>query len=144
MTDPVAPGPGDLVEIRSDAGFTETLDRLSEGIAARGLTTFARFDHAANAEAVGLQMPPTTVLVFGNARGGTPLMLQAPRLALDLPLRLLVRQAGDDVLVSYHDPDAVLAAHGLPSTGGTPLAVVAAIAHEVVRAGSSPGSGDRP
>jgi uncharacterized protein (DUF302 family) len=125
---------GDAVEIRSSGGFTETLQRLSDEIAARGLTIFGRFDHAANAQAVGLRMPPTTVLVFGNARGGTPLMLRSPGLALDLPLRMLVRQAGRDVVVSYHDPAAVLAAHGLRASEATALAVVATIARDVARA----------
>jgi uncharacterized protein (DUF302 family) len=124
---------GDVVEIRSGFDFPETIDRLRGVIATKGLTIFAEYDHAANAESAGLDMPPATVLVFGNARGGTPLMLKAPALALDLPTRILVREAPDGVVVSYHDPAATLAAFGLPASDAAPLQVVTAIAGSVAR-----------
>ena len=119
--------PSDVVESHSAFGFAETVDRIDAEIAARGLQVFARVDHAANAEAVSLDMPPTTVLVFGNARGGTPLMLKAPELALDLPLRVLVRQVVDGVVVSYHDPVAMLAGFGLTEADAAPLRALPAI-----------------
>jgi uncharacterized protein (DUF302 family) len=78
-----------LIVTRSAFGVGETLDRLASAVAAAGNTVFARFDHSANARDVGLSMRPTQVLVFGNAKGGTPLMERAPALALDLPLRFL-------------------------------------------------------
>jgi uncharacterized protein (DUF302 family) len=125
--------PVDVVELRSGFGVAETLDRLKSQIAARGLQVFAHVDHAANAESVSLDMPPATVLVFGTARGGTPLMLKSPALALDLPLRVLVRQEQDGVVVSYHDPVAMLADFGLPASDAAPLQALPAIAQAAAR-----------
>jgi uncharacterized protein (DUF302 family) len=126
---------GDVVELRGGSGFDAVLDRLDAEIAARGLTVFARVDHAANARAAGLAMPPTTVLLFGNARGGTPLMLQAPGLALDLPLRILVRETPEGTVVSYHDPTAMLASFGLPRSSAHALLGLPAIAASVTGTG---------
>lgn len=120
--------PTDVVEVRAVLGFADTVDRLEDEIAARGLQLFARIDHSANARAIGLDMPSATVLDFGHARGGTPPMLAAPALALDLPLRLLVRQAADAVVVAYHDPAVMLAQYGLPPSAASPLQVLTAIA----------------
>jgi uncharacterized protein (DUF302 family) len=92
---------------------------------------FARIDHAAGAAAAGLTMPPATVVVFGNARAGTPLMLDAPLLALDLPLRILVRQGTDGVVVAYHEPVALLAEFGLAPERAAALHAVAVVAHTV-------------
>jgi uncharacterized protein (DUF302 family) len=128
----------DVVELPCGSGFAAVLDRLDAEIAARGLTVFARVDHAANARAVGLEMPPTTVLLVGNARGGTPLMLRAPALALDLPLRLLVRETPEGTVVSYHDPAATLAAFGLPASAAHPLLGLADIAVDVAGGGPAP------
>jgi uncharacterized protein (DUF302 family) len=95
----------DLLVVPSDGTFEGTLKRLREAVAERGLTLFAEIDHAANARAAGLEMPPSTVLIFGSARAGTPLMLKAPDIALELPLRVLVREerTGGTVL-AYRDP----------------------------------------
>jgi uncharacterized protein (DUF302 family) len=125
--------PPDVVEFRSELGFAETMDRLEREIARRRLHVITRIDHAANATLVNLDMPPATVLVFGNARGGTPLMLKAPALALDLPLRDLVREDRDGVVVSYRDPAAMLAAFGLSAADAVPLQAVAAIVQTVAR-----------
>jgi uncharacterized protein (DUF302 family) len=133
--------PPDVVEFRGVFGFAETIDRLQDEIAGRGLQVFARIDHAANAVMVGLDMPPATVLVLGNARGGTPLMLKAPALALDLPLRVLVRQDEDGVLVSYRDPVMMLASFGLSASDAAPLQALAAIA-QMAAQGNDPGRGD--
>jgi len=97
--------PEDIIVAQSDTTFEATLKRLREAVAERGLTLFAEIDHAGNACTTGLEMPPATVLIFGSARVGTPLMLKAPDIALDLPLRVLVREerAGETVL-AYHDP----------------------------------------
>ena len=102
------------VENVSPLGFAPTLARIEAAIARAGLTIFARIDHAAGARDVGLSMPPTTVLVYGNPRGGTPIMLAAPRAALDLPLRVLVREANDGrVLVGFHPIAAEMRAAGV-------------------------------
>lgn len=85
-------GNAGLIEIASGESFDATLDRLVEAIARSGMTLFARIDHAAGALAVGMPMPPTTVLIYGSPAGGTPLMLAAPLAALELPLRVLLRE----------------------------------------------------
>ncbi|STD28557.1 Uncharacterized conserved protein [Edwardsiella tarda] len=93
--------------------FAQTRQRLLTALQARQLTLFAELDHATAAQQNGLTMPPTTVLVFGNPKGGTPLMLAHPSLALDLPYRVLIaRQEDGRVRVSYPDSRSY-ARHGL-------------------------------
>ena len=106
----------DCVELASDFSHAETVARLKAAIASAGMTLFAEFDHQAGAREAGLEMPPTLVLVYGNPRGGTPIMLAAPRAALDLPLHVLVREEGGRVLVSYHTASALLCRAGVPET----------------------------
>ncbi len=118
----------DVVELRSDRGFDETRQRLEDALSSRGLEVFVRIDHRANAVAAGLEMPPATVVVFGAARVGTPLMLDAPRLALDLPLRILVRAEDDGAVVAFHDPTGLVTDAGLPPERGRELQAVAVIA----------------
>jgi uncharacterized protein (DUF302 family) len=97
--------PDNISVVPSDATFDETLKRLREAIAERGLTLFAEIDHAENARAAGLDMPPSTVLIFGSAVAGTPLMLKAPDIAIELPLRVLVREEGTGgAVLAYRDP----------------------------------------
>ena len=81
---------GGLTTIESHFGPKETLDRLEDEVRAKGLTVFARIDHAAGAAAVGMTLLPTAVLIFGNARGGTPLMQASQVIGIDLPLKVLV------------------------------------------------------
>lgn len=105
-----------LVEHASGVAFAPTLDRLVQAIETAGMTVFARIDHAAGAREVGMAMPPTVVLIYGNPRGGTPIMLAAPLAALDLPLRVLVREAADGrVLVSFHPVAPMLEQAGVPA-----------------------------
>lgn len=92
-----------IVERPSAVSFDLTVARLSQAITGAGMTIFARIDHAANARDVGLAMPPATVLIYGNPKGGTPVMIAAPLAALDLPLRVLVRERDDGVItISFH------------------------------------------
>jgi uncharacterized protein (DUF302 family) len=84
-----------FVEYTSARAFTPTVNRLIEVLEAAGMKIFARIDHAAGAHEVGLAMPPTVLLVYGNPKGGTPVMLAAPQAGLELPLRVLVREDGD-------------------------------------------------
>src|SRR3954466_14951437 len=91
LSTPVAQG---VESFASPYDFADTLDRLETTLRAKGIEVFTKIDHAAAAAGVGLSMPPTVVLIFGNPRGGTPLMLKNPLLALDLPLKVLVR--GDE------------------------------------------------
>ena len=105
----------DLIVSKSAFPFVSTLEHLVEAIEKSGMTLFARIDHQAAARQVGLEMPPTTVLIYGNPKGGTPLMLAAPAIALDLPLRILIREdTTGATLVSFHPAIALTRAVGLP------------------------------
>lgn len=102
-----------LIKSHSAFDYQQTRERLLKAISDHGLVLFGEFDHAKAAHNVGLTMPPTTVLVFGNPKGGTPLMLVHPDLALDLPFRVLISQLPDgQVDVSYHAAEE-LQRHGL-------------------------------
>ncbi|EAA9689324.1 DUF302 domain-containing protein [Salmonella enterica] len=102
-----------MVKTYSAYDYPQTRLRLMKAVADNGLVLFGEFDHARAAQNVNLKMPPTTVLVFGNPKGGTPLMLAHPELGLDLPFRVLIRQQADGrTLVSYH-PAETLQRYGL-------------------------------
>ncbi len=92
----------DFFEIESRDSFSVTLKRIEDAIITHGMAVFARIDHAEGAKSVGLAMPPTILLLYGSPKGGTPMMLASPRAALDLPLRVLVREEQGRVFVSYH------------------------------------------
>ena len=104
-----------LTTVASHFGPKETLDRLEADVKARGLTVFARIDHAAGAAAVGLSLLPTAVLIFGNARGGTPLMQSNQLIGIELPLKVLVWQdTSGKTWLSYVDPGTLAQRYGLP------------------------------
>ena len=90
--------------VLSSAGHAETLSRLLDAIASRNMTVFAQIDHAAAAREVGLVLSDEVVVLFGNPRGGTPLMEADARIGIELPLRILVWDAGDGTIVGYNDP----------------------------------------
>jgi len=101
MTDPS--NESGLVERISASDFAATLERVTAAIEGAGLQVFARIDHAAGARAVGMEMLPAVLLIYGHARGGTPIMQACPQAALDLPLRVLVRQDEDGrTRVAFH------------------------------------------
>src|SRR5437588_6212122 len=103
-----------LMTIRSSHGPKDTMDRLEAAVKAKGLTVFARIDHAAGAAAVGLSLRPTELLIFGNAKGGTPLMEATQSIGIDLPLKALVWQDGSgNTWLSYNDPGWLANRHGL-------------------------------
>lgn len=96
-------GADTIMKTHSAFDYQQTRERLLQAVSKNGLVLFGEFDHAKAALDAGLSMPPTTVLVFGNPKGGTPLMLAHPDLALDLPFRVLISQLPDgQVDVSYH------------------------------------------
>ena len=100
--------------VRSAGTVVQVAERMRALIAERGLTLFAEVDHAANAREAGLEMPPSRVLIFGSARAGTPLMLAAPDIALEFPLRVLVRaDAEGGAALVYLDPARLAAAFGV-------------------------------
>jgi uncharacterized protein (DUF302 family)/quercetin dioxygenase-like cupin family protein len=128
-----------MTSLESAHDFATTRARLDAELAARGLEVFARIDHAANAAAAGLAMPPALVVIFGNARAGTPLMVRAPALALDLPLRILIRaDESGAVHVGYHDPAELVAPYGLTAEDAAPLHAVAVIAAAVAAPSPEP------
>jgi uncharacterized protein (DUF302 family) len=94
-----------LITHPSSYTVPETLDRLEAILRAKNITIFARVDHSGEAAKVGLTMPPTQLLIFGNPQGGTPIMLAAPLAAIDLPLKALAWQDTDGkVWLSINDP----------------------------------------
>lgn len=103
------------MRLQSTYPFSETVTRLRSALEGNGLTIFGTIDHRAAARSVGLDMPPATVLIYGNPKAGTPLMLAAPDFALELPLRVLVRE-GDQgkIFVTFNPSTSLEGKHGLP------------------------------
>lgn len=123
----------DIRSLHSEASVEQVVDRLHEHMRERGLTLFAEIDHARNAREAGLEMPETRILVFGNAKAGTALMLASPDIALELPLRILVREEADGRTgIVYIDPERLAAVFGVdalaPSIAGLSAIVTAAAA----------------
>ena len=103
-----------LTTIPSRFGPKETMDRLATEIQAKGMKVFARIDHAAGAAEVGLTLRPTELIIFGNARGGTPLMQSAQTVGIDLPLKALVwEDAAGATWLSYNEPRWIAQRHGV-------------------------------
>lgn len=104
-----------LVQLPSRYSVDETLKRLLVAFESKGLQAFGLVDHSGEAEKAGLKMPPTKLLIFGNPKGGTPLMVAAPSLALDLPLKALVAEdAAGKVWVTFNSPEYLQERHGVP------------------------------
>jgi uncharacterized protein (DUF302 family) len=105
-----------LIQVASRYSMDETMRRLQAAFAEKGLKVFAVVDHSGEAEKVGLKMRPTKVLIFGSPKAGTPLMVAAPSLAIDLPLKALVAEdAAGKVSVTYNSPDYLQQRHGVPA-----------------------------
>jgi uncharacterized protein (DUF302 family) len=127
-----------LITVASSFGPEETADRLESEITARGMTVFARVDHAAGAAQAGMPLRPTELLIFGNAKGGTPLMQSDQAVGIDLPLKALVwEDANGKTWLAYNDPKWISQRHGLGAdadrvvaTLATTLAVLAKAATE--------------
>ena len=118
-----------IVDVPSNHSIDQTVERLKDILQAKGITLFALIDHSGEAEKVGMKMPPTKLLIFGNPKGGTPLMLAAPRVAIDLPLKILVWQDGQGkVWLSYNSPEYLQERHGLPQDLLQNIAVVETLA----------------
>ncbi|HWZ75189.1 MAG TPA: DUF302 domain-containing protein [Candidatus Sulfotelmatobacter sp.] len=105
-----------LIRVASRYSIEETVRRLQAAFGEKGLQIFALIDHSGEAEKVGLKMPPTKLLILGSPKGGTPLMVATPSLAIDLPLKALVAEdAQNKVTVSYNDPEYLRERHGFPA-----------------------------
>jgi uncharacterized protein (DUF302 family) len=104
-----------LVHLRSPYSVPETVTRLESVLRASNLTVFALVDHSGEAKKVGLAMRPTQLIVFGSPKGGTPLIVASPTLAIDLPLKALAWEDADDkVWLSYNSPDYLKRRHEIP------------------------------
>ena len=127
-----------LTTIKSSHSPGDTMSRLESAIKAKGLAVFARIDHAEGATAAGLSLRPTEVLIFGNAKGGTPLMQAAQTIGIDLPLKALVWQdAAGDTWLSWNDPAWLAARHGLSGVDAV-TGKLSALLDDLAKAATSP------
>ena len=118
-----------IVTIASKHSVDETVERVKGILQSKGVTLFAVIDHSGEAAKVGMKMPNTKLLIFGNPKGGTPLMLATPSIAIDLPLKILVAEdAQGKVWVSYNSPEYLKERHGLPQNLVANIAVVETLA----------------
>jgi uncharacterized protein (DUF302 family) len=118
-----------IVDKRSNYSVDQTVEKLKGILQSKGVTLFAMIDHSGEAAKVGMKMRPTKLLIFGNPKGGTPLMLAAPSSAIDLPLKILVWEDGQgQAWVSYNSPAYLQKRHGLPSDLVPNIAVVETLA----------------
>jgi len=114
-----------LVERRSKHSAEETVDRLKAILAAGNITLFALIDHSGEAAKVGMAMPATKLLIFGSPKAGTPLMLVSPGIAIDLPLKILVREDGEGrTWIAYNSPEYLRERHGIPEALLANIAVI--------------------
>jgi uncharacterized protein (DUF302 family) len=110
----------------SNHTVNETVERLKNILQSKGATLFAVIDHSGEAAKAGLKMPSTKLLIFGNPKAGTPLMLASPSIAIDLPLKILVAEDSDGkAWISYNDPEYLKERHELPQELMSVLAVEA-------------------
>jgi uncharacterized protein (DUF302 family) len=123
-----------LITIRSSYPVKVTIDRLETEVKSRGLTIFARVDHAAGASQAGLTLRPTDLLIFGNPKTGTPLMQANQAIGIDLPLKALAwEDAAGAVWLSYNDPDWIARRHALDGASASTIAAVSAMLDAVSR-----------
>src|SRR5882757_8050271 len=109
----------------------EAVNKIKSLLVIRGITLFAVIDHSGEAEAIGMKMPDTKLLIFGNPKGGTPLMLAAPSIAIDLPLKLLVsEEANGRCSISYNSPQYLQQRHGLAKDLIQNIAIIESLATE--------------
>ena len=124
-----------LTTVRSNYGPKETMDRLEAEVKGKGLTVFAHIDHAADAAAIGLSLDRTDLLIFGNAKGGTPLMQALQTVGIDLPLKVLVWQdAPGQTWLSYNDPHWLAKRHGIDGATAAAVTGLAGVLSGLVQA----------
>jgi uncharacterized protein (DUF302 family) len=131
--------PDGLVTLKSAFPVKETVDRLVQRVEAKGLTVFCRIDHAANAVSAGLKLRPTEVLIFGNAKGGTPLMQAMQTIGIDLPLKALAwEDAAGQTWLAYNDPVWLTARHGIEALGIAPATAMRTLLATVAQGAAVP------
>ena len=129
-----------LTTIPSSYGPKDTMDRLEAEVRTKGMTVFARIDHAAGATAAGLSLRPTEVLIFGNAKAGTLLMQSAQTIGIDLPLKALVWQdISGNTWLSYNDPAWLAQRHGLSGETEAAVGIMTTALNAVATAATTPG-----
>ena len=122
-----------IIDVASHYSVPETLARLQSILQVKGITVFALIDHSGEAEKAGLKMRPTQLLIFGSPKGGTPLMVAAPRLAIDLPLKALAWQDEQgQVWLSYNSPEYLQRRHGVPMELMKNIAVIGGLIQKAV------------
>jgi len=123
-----------LAHLASPRSVAETVKKLEAVLQAKGVMVFARVDHSGEAEKAGLKMNPTQLLIFGSPKAGTPLMVAAPSLAIDLPLKALVWQdPGGKVWISYNTPEYLKQRHDIPADLVKNIAVIRPLLEEAVK-----------
>jgi uncharacterized protein (DUF302 family) len=119
-----------IVQIPANHSVDETVQKLRDILQAKGVTLFAVVDHSGEAAKAGLQMPNTKLVIFGSPKAGTPVMLAAPSIAIDLPMKILVAEdAAGKVWVSYNSPQYLRERHSVPPELIGNLAVIEALAN---------------
>jgi len=120
-----------IVTQTANCTVEEAVNKIKSLLVGRGIALFAVIDHSGEAEAAGMKMPDTKLLIFGNPKGGTPLMLASPSVAIDLPLKLLVAEdAAGRCSISYNSPQYLQQRHGLPRDLIQNIAIIEALATE--------------
>jgi uncharacterized protein (DUF302 family) len=123
-----------MIHLGSPHSVLETLARLETIVRGKGLTILAKIDHSGDAARAGLSMRPTQLIIFGNPKSGTPLMVASPSVAIDLPLKALVWQDDDGkVWLSYNSPDYLKERHAIPDNLLQNIAGIGPICAETVR-----------
>ena len=118
-----------IVDMRSNHSVDQTVNILERILEAKGVTLFALIDHSGEAQKVDMEMPPTKLLIFGSPRAGTPVMLAAPSIAIDLPLKILIWQdKSGQVWVSYNSPAYLQERHNVPQELLSNIAAVETLA----------------
>ena len=136
FTDTTPPG---LISLKSTLPVKESVDKLVHLVESKGLTVFCRVDHAAGAAAAGMQLRPTTLVIFGNAKGGTPLMQAAQTIGIDLPLKVLAwEDASGQTWLSYNDPVWLTERHGIQAAGATTANAMRTLLSTVTEAAAIP------
>jgi len=118
-----------IIDRPSNHSVEQTVDRLKNILQSKGVTLFALVDHSGEAEKAGMKMRPTKLLIFGSPKAGTPLMLAAPSIAIDLPLKILVwEDSQGKAWISYNSPEYLRERHGLPQELVQNIALVETLA----------------
>src|ERR1700722_12030123 len=123
-----------LVHLKSNHSVVDTVARLEALLQTKSLTILTQIDHSGDAAKAGLMLSPTKLIIFGNPKSGTPLMIVAPTVAIDLPLKALIWEGTDGkVWLSYNSPDYLKKRHGIPDDLLKNIAGISSICEEAVR-----------